>query len=136
MSFMSQIGINLEQLAQNVARMQEQATTMPPAAQVSKVDGADTEAAQQRYRYELRLVAAEVAILTRQVRAYVERNAAAFESAAAALQETDGADSLAARQADAFVQAIVAPPTKSTGPSPSAPASTPSSQPAPGATAW
>jgi Fe2+ transport system protein B len=135
MSFMSQIGLDLEQLAQNVSRLMEQAATMPAPAEVQQVEGANEEHAQQTYRSSLRSVAIDIAQQTSRVRAYVEANAAAFERAAANMQQTDGADSLAARQADAFVQSIVADPVAPQAPS--TPSSTSSSsRPGTGATAW
>jgi hypothetical protein len=132
MSFFSQIGVNLDQLSQNIARLQEQAATMPDLTDVRQVDGAQTEPAQDQFRTELVQIAGMLAQRTQTVRKYVEKNAQAFERAAADLQETDGADSLAARQADAFVQAIVATPPS---PTPGAPAA-PATQPGTGATAW
>ena len=129
MSAFSQISINLEQLSQNIARLQEEAATMPAIAEVRQVDGAQTEPAQDQFRGELAQIASMLAQRTLMVRKYVERNAEAFQNAAIDLQETDGADSLAARQADAFVQAIVATPPSS---APTAPAA----QPGAGSPAW
>ena len=132
MSFMGQIGINLEQLSQNISRLQEEAATMPASSEVRQVDGAQQEPAQEDFRGQLAQIASTLALRTQRVRGYVERHAAAFESAATAMQETDGADSLAARQANAFVQGIVADPAV---PPTTTPAGTPQ-RPASGPTAW
>lgn len=129
MNVASQIGVNLDLLAQNIARLQEQAATMPAVTEVREVAGAQTEPAQDQFRSQLVAVAGKLALRTQVVRSYVERNAEALQRAATDLQETDGADSLAARQADAFVQGIVS------APAPQAPTA-PSSQPGTGATAW
>jgi hypothetical protein len=137
MSIMGQIGINLEQLAQNIARLQEQAATMPVSADIVQVDGAREEDPQKEFRSKLLQVTQRLAKQTQNVRAYVDRNAAAFERAAANMQDTEGADSLAARQADAFVQAIVSNPStpSSSAPQPQPQPST-TSRPETGATAW
>ncbi len=132
MSIIGQIGIDLDLLSQNIARMQEQAATLPAASEVRQVEGAREEPAQERFRSDLAKVASALSRKTQKVRLFVERNAAALEQAASALQETDGADSLAARQANAFVESVIA--SDTVAPAPSAP--TTSSRPAPGATAW
>lgn len=136
MSFMSQIGLNLEQLAQNISRLQEEAATMPPSSEVRQVEGAQSEPAQEDFRAQLASIAGTLAAHTSRVRQYVERNASAFEQAAAAMQETDGADSLAARQANAFVQGIVADPATPAPGSAPAPAGGASRPAATGPTAW
>lgn len=108
MSFTGSIGFQLDQLMQNIARLQEQAAVLPERSEIVQVDGAADEPAQRSFRGDLVRVAGKLALRTQRVRAYVESNAEAFERAAAAMQETDGAESLTARRADAFVQGIVA----------------------------
>ncbi|MDY0829890.1 hypothetical protein SK224_12225 [Microbacterium sp. BG28] len=136
MSSISQIALDLAQLAQNIARLQEQASAIPDRAQVTQVQGAQQEQAQQTYLNSLSRLAERVGRKTELVRLYVETNAEALQKAADALQSTDGDTSLAARRASAFIDASVAnppAPVTSTGGSPtSAPA--PTSGPTP--TAW
>ncbi|WP_159501988.1 hypothetical protein [Microbacterium sp. 18062] len=112
MSFAGLIGFQLDQLMQNIARLQEQAAVLPERSEIVQVDGAADEPAQRSFRGDLIKVAGQLALETQKVRKFVENNAEAFERAAAAMQDTDGAESLTARRADAFVQGIVAdPPT-------------------------
>lgn len=131
MSTLGIIGINLDLLQQNISRMLEQAAVLPPVSEVVRTEGARDEDGQRLVNNRLMDVARQVAWRTEMVRTYVERNAAAFEAAAAGLQETDGQSSLAARQADAFVDGIVttSPASSSNAPSttptPSAPATSP-----------
>lgn len=108
MSSITQIALDLAQLAQNIARLQEQASAIPERAQVAQVQGADQENAQQTYRDTLKRVASKVANKTEVIRLYVENNAQALQKAADALQTTDGDNSLAARRASAFIDASVA----------------------------
>lgn len=108
MSFISQIALNLDLLAQNVARLQEQAATLPSQSAVATVQGARTEAAQDNYATALEALMRRVGVKTEQVRLYVENNAASLQRAADVLQQTDGDQSLAARQAAAFVDGVAA----------------------------
>jgi predicted sugar kinase len=112
---------------------------MPEASTVRAIEGARDDDAQQAFHAKLENVAPELATQIQLIRAYVEKNAEAFERAAARMQETEGADSLAARQAGAFVEEIVATPAAAPSTN-SAPASGSSgSQPAPsapGSTEW
>lgn len=108
MSFISQIALNLDLLAQNISRLQEQAATLPSQSAVAVVQGARTEAAQDNYARLLGQLMERVGAKTEQVRMYVENNAASLQRAADVLQQTDGDQSLAARQAAAFVDAVAA----------------------------
>ncbi|MBZ4488310.1 hypothetical protein LQ938_14030 [Microbacterium sp. cx-55] len=123
---MSFIGINFDQLTQNITKLLEQAATIPDRAAVRQVEGAGEEPAQANYRKQLTsTVASQLANEIDSVRKFVEANAAAFQKAAASMQETEGADSLAARQADALVQDVVAAPSASPAPgTPPAPGNT------------
>lgn len=105
MSSISQIALDLAQLAQNIVRLQEQAATLPPRTQIQMVEGANQEAAQQTYINRLSDYAQMVGRKADVVRLYVEHNAEALQKAADALQNTDGDTSLAARQASAFIEA-------------------------------
>lgn len=129
---MSFIGINFDQLSQNITQLLTQAATLPEGAEVRRVEGAKQEHAQSAYRSKLVLVAQQLSAELEKVRKFVEENASAFEKAAQSMQETEGADSLAARQADAFVQGIVAPPTSAAGGAPSTSPSTTSPSPSTG----
>lgn len=104
MSVVNQIALSLDILAQNIARLQEQAATMPTAREIVTTRGADGEKAQADYIEALRVVAGEVARKTQLVRLYVEHNAEALQKASHALLETDGNTSLEARQTAAFIQ--------------------------------
>lgn len=105
MSIVSQIALNLDILARNVARLQEQAAVLPPQDQIREVSGANKEMAQQTYFDKLSQFARVVGKRTEVVRLYVEHNAEALQKAADALQKRDGDTSLEARQAAAFIGA-------------------------------
>ncbi|WDG18496.1 hypothetical protein [Microbacterium sp. Clip185] len=107
MSSISQIALDLAQLAQNIVRLQEQASAIPERAQVAQVEGANQEDAQQTYLLNLKTVASKVAAKTEVIRLYIEHNAQALQKAADALQNTDGDNSLAARRATAFIDASI-----------------------------
>ncbi|GAB3151653.1 hypothetical protein GCM10027058_18140 [Microbacterium neimengense] len=108
MSSISQIALDLAQLAQNIVRLQEQASAIPERAQVAQVEGANQEDAQQTYFRSLHALATRIGLKTEVVRMYVDTNAQALQKAADALQNTDGDNSLAARRASAFIDASIA----------------------------
>ncbi|QCQ17798.1 hypothetical protein [Microbacterium sp. RG1] len=108
MSSITQIALDLAQLAQNIARLQEQANAIPAKGEVAQVEGANQEHAQATYLQSLSRLATAISKKTETVRLYVETNAEALQKAADALQNTDGDNSLAARRASAFIDASVA----------------------------
>ena len=77
MSSITQIALDLAQLAQNIARLQEQAAAIPDRARVAQVEGANQEDAQRTYFRSLEVLAARIGQRTEVVRRYVDANAEA-----------------------------------------------------------